>query len=230
MKIIDNHIDPEWWPFFRKVQRKAWFRDLMKEIEERRKRNRVFPEEELVFRAFHRLAPHQVKVIILGQDPYHGVGQAHGLAFSVPVGQKIPPTLRNIFKELEADLGIPMSDHGFLESWENEGVLLLNTVLTVEEGRPGSHAGLGWEQFTGEVISYLCSHGQPLVFLLWGNYARKWASYITARNNILVLQAPHPSPFSAHTGFLGCRHFSRTNEFLQCHGAGAVDWNLKRNT
>lgn len=229
MKIIDNHINAGWWPFFRKVQSKAWFKDLMKEIRERRKRNHVFPEEKLVFRAFHRLAPDQVKVVILGQDPYHGERQAHGLAFSVPVGQKIPPTLRNIYKELEADLGIPMPDHGFLESWEKEGVLLLNTVLTVEEGRPGSHAGLGWEQFTGEVIGYLCSLGQPLVFLLWGNHARKWASHVTARENILVLQAPHPSPFSAHTGFLGCRHFSRTNEFLQRYGVGTVDWKLSHD-
>lgn len=229
MKIIDNQINVGWWPFFHKVQAKAWFKDLLKETRERRKQKRVFPEEKLVFRAFHHLAPHQVKVIILGQDPYHGEGQAHGLAFSVPMGQKIPPTLRNIYKELEADLGIPVPDHGFLESWEKEGVLLLNTVLTVEEGRPGSHAGLGWEQFTGEVIGYLCGLEQPLVFLLWGNHARKWASHIPAREKILVLQAPHPSPFSAHTGFLGCRHFSRTNDFLLCHGVGAVDWNLSRN-
>lgn len=216
-------------PFFRKVQAQPWFRNLQREIRQRRKKSRVFPEEALVFRAFHRLAPDQVKVVILGQDPYHGEGQAHGLAFSVPVGQKIPPTLRNIYKELRSDLGIPLADYGFLEKWESEGVLLLNAVLTVEEGRPGSHAGLGWDQFTGEVISFLCGLGTPLVFLLWGNQARQWASAIPARENILVLQAPHPSPFSAHTGFLGCRHFSRTNEFLQFHGVSAVDWNLSSN-
>ncbi|MGC8865621.1 MAG: uracil-DNA glycosylase [Bacteroidales bacterium] len=229
MKSIDNHIHAEWKPFFRSLRVHSWFNGLLTEISIRRKKSRVFPPERWVFRAFHNLSPSQVKVVILGQDPYHGEGQAHGLAFSVPVGQKIPPTLRNIFRELEADLGIPVPEHGCLESWEREGVLLLNTLLTVEEGKPSSHAGLGWEQFTGEVIHYLCSIGQPMVFLLWGNHARKWASFIPAHDDILVLQAPHPSPFSAHTGFMGCRHFSQTNHFLQSRGVGAVNWSLINN-
>jgi uracil-DNA glycosylase len=140
---------------------------------------------------------------------------------------KIPPSLRNIFKELENDLGISPPSHGCLEAWEMQGVLLLNAVLTVEEGKPGSHQRLGWEHFTQAVILYLCNLKQPMVFFLWGNHARQWKEIIPANNNILILEAPHPSPFSAHTGFLGCRHFSKANEFLASWNMPTIDWCLK---
>jgi uracil-DNA glycosylase len=226
MKFIDKLIHKEWKPFFISTMSQPWFQQLMAKVAERRKLVRVFPPEKLVFRAFHRLAPAQVKVVLIGQDPYHGPGQAHGLAFSVPAGVKIPPSLRNIFKELESDVGIEAPDHGCLEAWEKEGVLLLNAILTVEEGKPGSHNGLGWEQFTEAVVRYLCGRNQPLVFWLWGNQARKWAEIIPENERILVLQASHPSPFSAHNGFFGCRHFSQTNAFLTSQGLPPIDWRL----
>lgn len=226
MKVIDKQINIEWRPFFKSIMTQPWFQQLMAKIAERRKLVRVFPPENLVFRAFHQLSPSQVRVVILGQDPYHGPGQAHGLAFSVPRGVKIPPSLRNIFKELESDVGIEAPHHGCLEPWEKGGVLLLNTIFTVEEGKPGSHNGLGWEQFTEAIIRYLCGREQPLVFMLWGTQARKWAEIIPDHEKILVLQAPHPSPFSAHTGFFGCRHFSKANTFLASQGFPPVDWRL----
>ena len=226
MKFIDKQIHKEWKPFFISTMSQPWFQQLMAKVAERRKLVRVFPPEKLLFRAFHQLSPSQVSVVILGQDPYHGPGQAHGLAFSVPRGAKIPPSLRNIFKEVELDLGIEAPDHGCLEAWEKEGVLLLNAILTVEEGKPGSHNGLGWEQFTEAVIRYLCGRDQPLVFMLWGNQARKWAEIIPENERILVLQASHPSPFSAHNGFFGCRHFSQTNAFLTSQGLPPIDWRL----
>ncbi len=229
MKVIDKKIHKEWRPFFDSIIALPWFQHLMAKVAERRKLGNVFPSESFVFRAFHRLSPDQVRVVIIGQDPYHGLGQAHGLAFSVPVGVKIPPSLRNIFKELESDVGIETPDHGCLEAWEMEGVLLLNAILTVEEGKPGSHHGLGWEQFTEAVIRYLCGRNQPLVFLMWGNQARKWAEIIPENERILVLQAPHPSPFSAHNGFFGCRHFSKINTFFTSLGLSPIDWRLSNS-
>lgn len=227
MYKIDKQINDNWKPFFSWLYKQTWFSRLLYEVAVRRKVSTVFPDKNLVFRAFHRLSPDQVKVVILGQDPYHGAGQAHGLAFSVPHGVKIPPSLRNIFKELETDLDISFPSHGCLEAWETQGVLPLNAVLTVEEGKPGSHQRLGWEQFTKAVIQYLCSFHQPLVFLLWGSQARKWKEIIPANLDILILEAPHPSPFSAHTGFLGCRHFSKANAFLASMNTQTIDWRLK---
>ncbi|MDK2910064.1 MAG: uracil-DNA glycosylase [Bacteroidales bacterium] len=227
MYKIDKLINDNWKPLFSGLRKQTWFPRLMHEVAARRKVSTVFPNENLVFRAFHRLSPDQVKVVILGQDPYHGAGQAHGLAFSVPHGVKIPPSLRNIFKELENDLGISPPSHGCLEAWEAQGVLLLNTVLTVEEGKPGSHQRLGWEHFTQDVILYLCNLKQPMVFFLWGNQARQWKEIIPVNNNTLILEAPHPSPFSAHTGFFGCRHFSKANEFLASWNMPTIDWCLK---
>jgi len=169
-----------------------------------------------------------VKVVILGQDPYHGPGQAHGLSFSVPRGVRPPPSLVNIFKELSADLGFAPPGHGNLEHWAREGVLLLNNALTVEEGRAGSHQNLGWEAITDAAVAAVAARAQPCVFLLWGGHARKKAERVQglAASHHLVLTAPHPSPLSAYLGFLGCRHFSKANAFLEAQGRGGVDWRL----
>jgi uracil-DNA glycosylase len=169
-----------------------------------------------------------VKVVILGQDPYHGPGQAHGLAFSVPRGMRVPPSLANIFKEQEADLGLPRPAHGHLESWARQGVLLLNTVLTVEAGQPGSHQGQGWEPFTDAAIRAVAERPAPCVYLLWGKHAGAKAPLIrdASIGPHLILEAPHPSPLSAHRGFLGCGHFSTANAFLAKQGSSPIDWRL----
>jgi uracil-DNA glycosylase len=166
-----------------------------------------------------------VRVVILGQDPYHGPGQAHGLAFSVRPGVRVPPSLVNIYKELHADLGIPPARHGFLEHWARQGVLLLNTCLTVEQGLAASHKGRGWEGFTDAVIAQVTGRDRPCAFLLWGSHAQKKAAFVDSSRH-LVLKAPHPSPLSAHAGFLGCRHFSRTNQWLAAQGQPPIDWAL----
>jgi uracil-DNA glycosylase len=167
-----------------------------------------------------------VKAVILGQDPYHGAGQAHGLCFSVQPGVRVPPSLGNIYKELHSDLGLPIPAHGNLTGWARQGVLLLNAVLTVEDGQPASHAGLGWEAITDAIVAAVAAKAEPCVFLLWGSHARKKAGQVPGlmSGHHLVLTAPHPSPLSAHTGFLGCRHFSQANAFLESRGRGAVDW------
>ena len=167
-----------------------------------------------------------VKVVILGQDPYHGPGQAHGLSFSVQDGVRVPPSLVNIYKELEADLGLPRPAHGNLTNWARQGVLLLNAALTVEQGQPASHQGRGWEEITDAVVAAVAAKAEPCVFLLWGSHARKKALSVPGLVNShhLVLTAPHPSPLSAHSGFLGCRHFSQANAFLAAQGRGGVDW------
>ena len=186
----------------------------------------IFPPRGSRLRALELLPLKQVRVVILGQDPYHGPGQAHGLAFSVPEGIKVPPSLVNIQKELESDLGITRQGHGNLEGWARQGVLLLNNALTVEQGRAGSHQRLGWEAITDAVVAAVAAKNDPCVFLLWGNHARKKASRVAGLANgpHLVLSAPHPSPLSAYSGFFGCKHFSRANEFLEAHGRGAIDW------
>ena len=170
-----------------------------------------------------------VKVVILGQDPYHGPGQAHGLSFSVEPGVKVPPSLNNIYKELAADLGLPVPAHGDLRSWARQGVLLLNAALTVEDGKPTSHQGKGWEEITDAVIAAVAAKTEPCVFLLWGNHARKKAAKIAGLgkgSHHLVLTAPHPSPLSAYAGWFGSKHFSQTNAFLEARGRGAIDWQL----
>ncbi|MGV8961530.1 MAG: uracil-DNA glycosylase [Stenotrophomonas sp.] len=185
----------------------------------------IFPPGPQIFAAFDATPFDQVKVVVLGQDPYHGYGQAHGLSFSVMPGVPIPPSLLNIYKELEADLGIPRADHGCLLPWARQGVLLLNAVLTVEEGKAGSHQGKGWEGFTDHVVDTLNRECEGLVFLLWGAYAQQKGKVIdTGRHR--VLKAPHPSPLSAHRGFMGCRHFSATNAYLVRRGQSAIDWRL----
>ncbi len=186
---------------------------------------RIFPQSSDYFRALELTPLDQVKVVILGQDPYHGEGQAHGLCFSVQPGVRTPPSLVNIYKELEADLGIPRARHGFLEHWARQGVLMLNSVLTVEMGRAASHQGKGWEGFTDAVVRLVAQKADPVVFLLWGAHAQRKAGFVEGDRH-LVLRAAHPSPLSAHNGFLGCRHFSQANEFLTAQGRGAVDWAL----
>ncbi|WP_371431402.1 uracil-DNA glycosylase [Novosphingobium sp.] len=186
----------------------------------------IFPPRGSRLRALELTPLDAVKVVILGQDPYHGPGQAHGLSFSVPQGVKPPPSLVNIYKELEADLGLPRPSHGNLENWARQGVLLLNNALTVEAGQAGSHAGKGWEDFTDAAVAAVAQRDVPTVFLLWGSHAQKKAARVPGLANgpHLVLKAPHPSPLSAHAGFFGCRHFSQANAFLEQHGRGAIDW------
>lgn len=185
----------------------------------------VYPPFDLVFNAFCQTPFKKVKVVIMGQDPYHGPGQAHGLSFSVPKGVPIPPSLQNIFKEIKEDLGLPFPQHGCLIEWANQGVLLLNATLTVRANQAKSHYGKGWETFTDRVVQLLCARKDPLVFLLWGKSAYdKFQHFQTDASHHLVLTCPHPSPLSAHAGFLGCRHFSKTNEFLKKIGKSPIDW------
>ncbi len=186
---------------------------------------RIFPKGSEWFRALDLTPLNKVRVVILGQDPYHGPGQAHGLCFSVPPGVRPPPSLINIFKELESDLGLPRPNHGHLEHWARQGVLLLNSVLTVESGLAASHKDRGWERFTDAVIRLVNAQSQPTVFLLWGSYAQKKAAFVDASRH-LILKAAHPSPLSAHNGFLGCKHFSQANAFLEAQGQAAIDWSL----
>jgi len=183
----------------------------------------IYPPGGLIFNALDSTPFERVKVVILGQDPYHGPGQAHGLCFSVPEGVEWPPSLRNIFRELEDDLSCRAPISGNLQHWADQGVLLLNAVLTVERGRAGSHQGKGWEQFTDRVVSELNAHRDGLVFMLWGSYAMKKGAVID-RQRHLVLTAPHPSPLSAHRGFFGCRHFSRANSWLERRGEKPIRW------
>ncbi len=185
----------------------------------------IFPPGKQIFAAFDATPFDRVEVVILGQDPYHGRGQAHGLCFSVLPGVPVPPSLVNIFKEIQQELGIAPPDHGYLMPWAQRGVLLLNSVLTVEEGRPGSHQGKGWEGFTDHVIETLNREREGLVFLLWGSYAQAKGKVIDPRRH-RVLKAPHPSPLSAHRGFFGCGHFAAANEYLQRHGKTPIDWSL----
>jgi uracil-DNA glycosylase len=185
----------------------------------------IYPKAGEWFRALDLTPLDTVRVVILGQDPYHGPGQAHGLCFSVQPGVRPPPSLVNIYKELESDLGLPRPRHGFLEHWAGQGVLLLNSVLTVEMAKAASHQGKGWERFTDAIIRLINDRPDPVVFLLWGAYAQKKASFVDASRH-LVLKAAHPSPLSAHNGFLGCKHFSQCNAFLTAHNQAAIDWSL----
>ncbi len=185
----------------------------------------IYPRGRDYFAAFDSTPFEQVKVVILGQDPYHGPGQAHGLSFSVPQGVRFPPSLQNIFKEIQSDLGLPMPKHGCLNHWAEQGVLLLNSVLTVEQARAAAHQGKGWERFTDAVILKLNEEREGVVFMLWGSYAQKKGQIID-RERHCVLIAPHPSPLSAHRGFFGCQHFSQANEYLVKKGKDPIDWSV----
>lgn len=185
----------------------------------------VYPPRAAWFRALELTPLDQVRVVILGQDPYHGPGQAHGLCFSVPPGVRPPPSLVNIYKELESDLSVPRPRHGFLEHWARQGVLLLNSVLTVEMAQAASHSKKGWEQFTDAIVGQVNEKTESVVFMLWGAYAQKKATHVDTSRH-LVLKAAHPSPLSAHNGFLGCKHFSQCNAFLVSNGFPPIDWTL----
>jgi len=185
----------------------------------------IYPPGSLIFNALNSTPLERVKVVILGQDPYHSAGQAHGLSFSVPQGIAVPPSLQNIFKELKRDLNIALPNHGCLEQWAAQGVLLLNTSLTVEQGKPGSHAGSGWQHFTDLVIEMASQLREHLVFMLWGAHAQSKQRLIDSSKH-LILRSPHPSPLSAHRGFIGNGHFSRCNDFLSQHGLTPIDWRL----
>lgn len=205
---------------------KYYFQDIMKQLNEKKAAGKtIYPPPDEVFTAF-KLTPYsKVKVVIIGQDPYHNAGQAHGLSFSVKKGVAQPPSLSNIFKELRDDLGIAIPNHGCLEAWAKQGVLLLNASLTVEAHQPQSHAKLGWQRFTDKVIESLNQHPQGIVFLLWGSYAQKKAELIDKDKHI-ILTAPHPSPLSAHRGYFGCKHFSKANEALTRLGREPINWTL----
>lgn len=214
-----------WTDLLATEKKQDYFQQTMQYVAKRRSENvTIYPPKEQVFSAFSATPFEQVKVVILGQDPYHGPNQAHGLCFSVMPGVKTPPSLVNIYKELEQDIpGFEIPSHGYLQSWAEQGVLLLNTVLTVEQGQAHSHKHLGWEKFTDKVIQQLNKFGEGIVFLLWGAHAQKKGAQIDI-NRHFVLKAPHPSPLSAHRGFLGCKHFSKTNQILTDKGLPNINW------
>ena len=207
-------------------KQKDYFQHILQYVQNERKAGKIiYPPQNEVFSAFALTEFSAVKVVILGQDPYHGPNQAHGLSFSVKPGIAPPPSLMNIYKELAQDVGFQIPQHGYLVDWAKQGVLLLNTVLTVEQGKAHSHANIGWEQFTDKVIHQLNQHRENLVFLLWGSHAQKKGQFID-RSRHCVLTAPHPSPLSAHRGFLGCRHFSKTNDYLRQQDIEQIEWQL----
>ncbi|KKS86219.1 MAG: Uracil-DNA glycosylase [Parcubacteria group bacterium GW2011_GWA2_43_11] len=199
------------------------WRTLSEFVKSEYKVAKVYPPPKYIFNAFDLCPFVKVKVVILGQDPYHGTAQAHGLCFSVPEGVTVPPSLQNIYKELHADLGISIPTTGNLEKWAEQGVLLLNATLTVRAGQPGSHQNKGWEEFTNSVIRKISNEKEHVVFMLWGNYAKAKRELIDAKKH-LVLEATHPSPFSAYNGFFGCKHFSRANEYLRANGKKIIAW------
>ncbi len=206
---------------------KEYFQSVLAFVEQQRNSGKtIYPPQEQVFNAFDMTPFESVRVVILGQDPYHGANQAHGLAFSVLPGVKIPPSLRNIYKELAQDIeGFEIPNHGYLDSWASQGVLMLNTVLTVEEAKAHSHAKCGWETFTGAIITELNQRSEPIIFLLWGAHAQKKGQAIDSERHH-VLTAPHPSPLSARRGFFGCKHFSMTNKILSSIDQNPIDWRL----
>lgn len=214
-----------WHDVIGQEKEQSYFRDTLAFVAaERQSGKTIYPPQADVFNAFRSTELNQVSVVILGQDPYHGPNQAHGLSFSVRPGVAVPPSLMNIYKELSTDIrGFNPPTHGFLQSWAEQGVLLLNTVLTVEAGKAHSHAHLGWETFTDRVIAALNQHAKGVVFLLWGAHAQKKGAIID-RQRHPILTSPHPSPLSAHRGFLGCKHFSRTNQLLERQGSAPIDW------
>ena len=221
-------IGNDWDEILKPIWKSPGFHNFMNIVKEKYKENTCFPEYNNIFNAL-KLTPYsKVKVVILGQDPYHGVGEAHGLSFSVQDGIKKPPSLKNIFKELHDDLGFDEPESGNLEKWAKEGVLLLNSVLTVEKDKAASHKDLGWNLFTDHIIKLLNQKETPIVFFLWGNFARSKKVFITNEKH-LVIESVHPSPFSVYNGFFGSKPFSKTNDFLIKTGQTPIDWNLKKN-
>lgn len=226
MATQEIKLHPSWLEALRSEFDQPYMAELKRFLVHERANGRaIYPRACDWFRALDLTPLDKVRVVILGQDPYHGPGQAHGLCFSVPPEVRPPPSLVNIFKELESDLGIRPAQHGFLEHWAHQGVLLLNSVLTVEMGRAASHRMRGWERFTDAVVRLVNARSEPVVFLLWGSYAQKKAGFVDTFRH-LVLKAAHPSPLSAHAGFFGCRHFSQANQFLEERGLPPIDWAL----
>jgi uracil-DNA glycosylase len=228
---MNVQMEPSWKEALTEEFGKGYFKELTDFVREEYLSKNIFPTPQNIFSAFAETPFDEVRVVILGQDPYHGKGQAHGLSFSVAEGVRVPPSLQNIYKEIESDIGVPRQGlgtgqtgkSGDLTRWATQGALLLNSTLTVEEGKPGSHQGKGWEQFTDAVIEKLSTEKEHLVFILWGNYAKAKGVRID-RTKHLVIESPHPSPFSAHTGFFGSKPFSRTNEYLRGHNVVEIDW------
>lgn len=222
---LNVQIEESWKEVLAEEFGSSYFLELKEFLVEEKANQTVYPPGNMIFNAF-RLTPfHQVRVVVIGQDPYHGAGQAHGLCFSVQKGITPPPSLVNIFKEIQRDTGAPMPTHGNLEAWARQGVLLLNATLTVRAGQPGSHQRKGWETFTDAVIRKLSEKRVGLVFLLWGKFAQEKEALVDT-NRHYVLKAAHPSPFAAYNGFMGCSHFSRTNEILRKHGLEEINWKL----
>lgn len=219
-------IDNDWLEPLQEEFRKPYYRQLYQTVQKEYASGAVFPPADDIFNAFHLTPLSKVKVVILGQDPYHNFGQAHGLCFSVRPGTEIPPSLVNIYRELQEDLGCRIPNNGYLVKWAQQGVLLLNTVLTVRAHQANSHQNIGWENFTDAVIRIVDRQEQPIVFLLWGRPAQSKKRLLSNPNH-MILEAPHPSPLSAHRGFFGCKHFSKTNDFLQEYGLSPIDWQIE---
>jgi uracil-DNA glycosylase len=215
----------DWLEVLKDEIEKDYFKNLMQKLKTEYQTKTIYPKKEDVFSAFSYTPYHKVKVVIIGQDPYHQKNQAHGLSFSVQRGVTIPRSLKNIYKELEKDVHYPVSDNGNLEEWAKQGVLLLNTILTVEDSKPGSHKNIGWEEFTTKVIEAINEKEEPVVFLLWGNFAKSYKPLINTQKHF-VLEAAHPSPFSASQGFFKCKHFSKTNELLQQTNQTPICWQI----
>ena len=214
----------DWESVLKEEFKKKYFLDLIQFLKKQKEGNKIiYPDQENIFKAFQLTTIKNIKVVILGQDPYHGDGQAHGLSFSVPEGVKLPPSLKNILKELESDLNVNVRTSGDLSHWAEQGVLLLNAVLTVEAGLANSHQGKGWEQFTDEIIKYISSVKKNVVFILWGSYAQKKKSLIDDRKHFII-EGVHPSPLSSYRGFFGSRPFSKTNQYLKSHGIEEIQW------
>jgi uracil-DNA glycosylase len=220
---MDVKIEPSWKQKLAAEFEQPYFQALTTFVRQEYQATTVYPPPGEMFNAFAHTPFEAVRVVLLGQDPYHGPGQAHGLCFSVRDGVRPPPSLQNMFKEIQSDVGSPVPTSGNLERWADQGVFLLNATLTVRAGQAGSHQGKGWETFTDAVIKLLSDEKEHLVFLLWGNYARQKSALIDSKKH-LILQAPHPSPFSAHNGFFGCKHFSKTNAYLAQQGFIPIEW------
>lgn len=219
-------MNASWYPLLQNELEKDYMKELMAFLEKEKTEKEIYPKENLIFNALNQTSFEKTKVVIVGQDPYHGPNQAMGLSFSVSQKEKIPPSLKNIFKEIESDLGIKKPTHGDLTSWAKQGVLLLNSTLTVEKGKPKSHFKKGWEAFTNKIIEILWEKKKNIVFLLWGRSAIDKLNFLSPKKSHLVLTAPHPSPLSAYSGFFGSKHFSKANEFLKQHNEQQIDWSL----
>ena len=219
-------ISNDWLPVFQGEFRKPYYKQLYQTVMKEYNTRKIYPAPDDIFNAFQLTPFHKVKAVILGQDPYHGEGQAHGVCFSVKPDVEIPPSLVNIYQELHDDCGCYIPDNGYLTKWAEQGVLLLNTVLTVRAHQANSHRGIGWEEFTDAAIRRLNEEDRPIVFILWGRPAQMKKSMLTNPNH-LILEAPHPSPLSAYRGFFGSKPFSKTNEFLVAHGVEPIDWQIE---